>query len=322
MEDATALWIEAPRSVRLRREPLPPLGEEEVEIEALFSGISRGTERIVFEGKVPESEVERMRCPLQAGDFPAPVKYGYAAVGRVVSGSPELKGRPVFCLHPHQDRFAAPKDMIAALPDGVPPERAVLGANMETALNIVWDAGVLPGDRVAVVGAGVVGLLAARLAAKVPGTAVTLVDVDPAKQELAEGFGCRFAGPDERPQDCDVVIHSSGQPSGLDSALEMAGFEATVVEASWYGEKPVTVELGGPFHSRRLRLVSSQVGTVAAARRARRTHGQRLAQALGFLADPALDRLISGETAFSDIAGAYAGILADPATLCHRIRYR
>ena len=139
-------------------------------VETRFSGISRGTEALVFRGGVPRAERARMRAPLQAGSFPFPVKYGYAAVGRVVEGPPDLVGRAVFVLHPHQDRFAAPAAMAVPLPAGVPLGRAVLGANMETALNIVWDAGATACDRIAVVGAGVVGALAGWLCARLPGS--------------------------------------------------------------------------------------------------------------------------------------------------------
>lgn len=321
MTTATAFWIAAPGTVELRRETLAATSRHEAKVETLYSGISRGTERLVFRGEVPASEHARMRCPLQGGELPGPVKYGYAAVGRILDGPPALRGRDVFCLHPHQDRFTAPADMALLLPAGVPPERAILAANMETAVNILWDSGCLAGDRVAVVGAGVVGLLVAYLAARLPGTAVTLVDIDASKSAIAKRLDCRFALPDEAPADCDVVVHASGHPAGLKTALEAAGFEATVVEASWYGDKNVEVALGGAFHSRRLTLVSSQVGSVAPARRARRTHGDRLAFALSLLADPLLDLLISGESRFLDLPQDYAGVLDDPTTLCHRIRY-
>ncbi|MBA3325886.1 MAG: dehydrogenase, partial [Rhodobacteraceae bacterium] len=146
-----ALWIAGPGRAELR-DVAEASGE--VVVETAFSGISRGTEALVFAGRVPEAERGRMRCPFQEGDFPFPVKYGYAAVGRAVEGPEGLRGRDVFVLHPHQDRFAAPAATCVPLPAGVPPGRAVLAANMETALNVVWDAGVGPCDRVAVVGAG------------------------------------------------------------------------------------------------------------------------------------------------------------------------
>jgi threonine dehydrogenase-like Zn-dependent dehydrogenase len=318
---ARALWILGPGRAGIRDAAAPPPGPGEVRVRALFGGISRGTESLVLRGGVPESERDRMRCPFQEGDFPFPVKYGYALVGVVEAGAPELLGRVVFCLHPHQTRFTVPADAVHPLPAAVPPGRAVLAANMETALNALWDAGVRPGDRVAVVGGGVVGCLVARLAAAIPGTETTLVDLDPARAALAVAFGAGFARPEDAPRDCDLVFHASGSPAGLSTALACAGFEARVVELSWYGDAPVQAMLGGAFHSRRLSILSSQVGSVAAPRRARWTHARRLAKALDLLADPRLEALISGETAFSALGEGYAAALADPATLCHRIRY-
>ncbi len=234
---------------------------------------------------------------------------------------PSSIGRDVFVLHPHQDRFAAPASMAVPLPAGVPAGRAVLGANMETALTVVWDAGALPCDRIAVVGAGVVGALAGWLCAQVPGAEVTLIDVNPERAVLAAALGCRFAAPEAAPTDCDVVIHASASEAGLATALRAAGVEATVIEASWYGDRPVALSLGGAFHSRRLRLVASQVGMVPAARRARWSNRRRLEAALALLADPALDALISGESRFEDLPAEYGSILAGPGTLCHRVAY-
>ncbi len=314
-----ALWIEAQRQAVLRAEA-DPAGE--VLVETQFSGISRGTEALVFAGRVPPSEQSRMRAPLQDGEFPCPVKYGYAAVGSVVAGPEALLGRDVFVLHPHQDRFAAPAAMCLPLPAGLPPGRAVLGANMETALNVVWDAGAGPCDRIAVVGAGTVGALASWLCAQLPGAEVTLIDINPGRATLAEVLGCRFALPGAAPERCDVVIHASASAEGLACALDAAGPEAVVVEASWYGAGAVPVPLGAAFHAERLRLVSSQVGRLPPGRAPRWTHRRRLAAALDLLRAPALEALISGETDFAEIAGAYGAILDDPDTLCHRIRYR
>ncbi len=315
---ARALWLTGPGMAELRE---TGLGTGTVEIRMLYSGISRGTEALVAAGRVPEGERERMRCPLQEGDFPFPVKYGYSAVGAVVAGSADFRGRLVFVLHPHQDRFRVEPAMVVPLPGEVPPERAILAANMETALNIVWDGGIAPGDRVAVVGAGVVGVLVGCLAARMPGTEVWLVDVNPERAALAEGLGCRFAMPAAAPAECDVVVHASASAAGLATAIGCAGLEARVVEASWYGEGVVPVPLGGAFHSRRIRLVSSQVGRLPAERAARWSHRRRLETALGLLAEPALESLVSGETAFEALPGTYGAILADPATLCHRVRY-
>ena len=313
-----ALWLVAPGLAEIRE---AGLGSGILEVRTLYTGISRGTEALVAAGRVPASERQRMRCPMQEGEFGFPVKYGYSAVGVVQTGSEGLTGRTVFALHPHQDRFRLEEAMAVPVPEEVPPGRAILAANAETALNAVWDAGITAGDRVAVVGAGVVGALVGYLAARMPGAEVWLVDVNAERAALAEGLGCRFATPDGAPGDCDVVVHASATAEGLGTAIGCAGLEARVVEASWYGEGTVAAPLGGAFHSRRLALVSSQVGRVPAGRAARWSHRRRLQVALALLADPALEALVSGETAFEDLPGAYGGILADPGTLCHRVRY-
>jgi len=292
---------------------------EGMPVETLFTGISRGTERLVFDGLVPPSEAERMRVPGQEGEFSFPVKYGYSAVGQVLEG--EHAGHHIFTLHPHQTHFRVPESMATVLPEGLPPKRAVLGANMETAVNILWDSGASAGDTIVVIGAGVVGALTGYLAAKLPGTHVTLIDVNPERARVATALGCHFALPNDAPTDCDTVIHCSATESGLQLALKLAGQEATVVEASWFGGHTATLPLGGPFHSRRLRLVSSQVGHLPATRLPRWTHQRRIAKALELLCDDTLDVLISGETDFRDLPHHYGEILADPDTLCHRIRY-
>lgn len=283
----------------------------EARVRTLFSGISRGTERLVLEGRVPASEHERMRAPLQQGQFPFPVKYGYCATGIVEEGPDDLAGRTVFCLHPHQDMFVAPAAMLVPVPDGVPPRRATLAANAETALNAHWDAGTGPADRIVVVGAGVVGLLVAFIAARLPGADVTVVDVDEARASVVEKLGARFALPDAAPADADVVFHASASPAGLATALAAAGQEAAVVELSWYGAREVAAPLGAAFHSRRLRLVSSQVGQVSPGRRPRWTYRRRLEAALALLADgDALDVLVAEDIAFADAPGRLPELLA------------
>jgi threonine dehydrogenase-like Zn-dependent dehydrogenase len=291
-------------------------------VRALYGALSRGTERLVFAGRVPETEYERMRAPFMDGAFPFPVKYGYSTVGRVEDGPRDLVGRVVFALYPHQSVFTIPAHAATAVPDGVPPARAVLAANMETALNALWDAAPGPADRIAVVGAGVLGALTARLCGRIPGAQVTLVDIEPKRSELAATLGVAFALPDAAPEDCDLVIHASASAAGLATALRLAGLEATVLELSWYGSGEVAVPLGGAFHSRRLRLVSSQVGSVAASRRARWDHGRRRAAALALLDDPVLDTLIAPAIAFDDLPARLPDILG-PASgvLCQLIRY-
>lgn len=322
MNEARAFWIAAPGRGEMRSAALPPLRPDEVLVRALASGISRGSESLVFLGRVPKSQFAAMRCPFQEGEFPAPVKYGYASVGVIEQGATALLGRRVFCLHPHQDRYVVPDAAVIPVPDGVPDARAVLAANMETALNGLWDGAPRPGDRIAVVGAGTVGCLMAALAARIPATAVELVDIDPARAGIAATLGCGFALPEHARGECDLVIHASGAAAGLATALGLAGFEATVLEMSWYGDAMVPAPLGEAFHSKRLCLRSSQVGAVAAARRARWPHRRRLALALELLADPVFDRLLTGECAFDALPATMQRLAADPAgTLCQVVRY-
>jgi threonine dehydrogenase-like Zn-dependent dehydrogenase len=323
MSDQRALWYVARGRADLRPVTLPPEPAAGLaRVRTLWSALSRGTERLVFNGLVSGPERERMRAPLQEGEFPYPVKYGYCAVGVVEAGPPELAGRTVFGLHPHQERFDAPLHLLAPVPDGVPARRAVLAANMETALNALWDSGAGPGDRIVVVGAGVVGLLVAFLAGGLPGADVTLVDTDLSRAGIARHLGCRFQKPLDAPGGADVVFHASAQPAGLACALACAGREATIVELSWYGDRTVGVPLGLAFHSQRLRLVSSQVGEVSPGRRPRWSHGRRLAKALALLADPRLDALITEEVAFADLAAALPRLLAPGAPgLCTAVRY-
>ena len=321
MTIARALWYVKPGVAELKPVTLGMPQPGEARVRMLFSGVSRGTERLVSQGLVPASEHERMRAPLQEGAFPFPVKYGYCAVGMVEDGPADILGRTVFCLHPHQDMFAAPAGMLAPVPDGVPARRATLAANMETALNAHWDAATGPGDRIVVVGGGIVGLLVAHLAARFPGVDVTLVDVDPARKPIAEALGARFALPGAAPKDADVVFHTSASPAGLATALGCAGMEAKVIELSWYGEKEVAAPLGGAFHSRRLQLISSQVGQVSPARRIRWSYRRRLETALALLATPALDQLVTAEIAFADAPKLLPALLADSKALAPVIKY-
>jgi 2-desacetyl-2-hydroxyethyl bacteriochlorophyllide A dehydrogenase len=319
---ARAFWTVAPGQGELRAETLAPPGPGEVLVRTLTSGISRGTEALVFQGRIPASQHAIMRCPFQSGDLPFPVKYGYASVGVVEAGLAELVGQRVFALYPHQDRYVLPAEAVLPVPDAVPTPRAVLAANMETALNGLWDAAPRLGDRISVIGAGVVGALAAALAARLPGTEVELIDIDPGRATLAEKLGVRFALPEAASPERDLVIHASGNPDGLARALGLAGFEATVLELSWYGDKPVPLPLGEAFHSRRLVLRSSQVGAVAPAQRPRWTYRRRLALALSLLEDPVFDALLTGETPFDDLPRTLARLAAAPGgTLCHRILY-
>jgi NADPH:quinone reductase-like Zn-dependent oxidoreductase len=319
---ARAFWIAAPGRGEIRPEVLPAPAAGEVVVRAVYGAISRGTEALVFQGRVPVSEYDRMRAPFQAGRFPAPVKYGYSNVGQIEQGPGELRGRHVFVLYPHQTRYVVPAQAAYPVPDDVPPQRAVLAANLETAVNGLWDAAPALGDRIAVIGAGTVGCLVAWLAARMPGCSVELVDVNPQRESIARALGVRFASPDTASENADLVIHASGAPSGLDAALRIAGFEATILEMSWYGNEVVPVALGAAFHARRLTLKSSQVGAVAAPQRARWDTRRRMQLTLALLTDAVLDVLITGESDFDALPRVMAQLAAAPGnTLCHRIRY-
>jgi len=321
-ETGRALWYVAPGQSEIRDEPLGPLPAGAVRVRARHGAISRGTEALVAHGRVPVSEFQRMRAPFMTGAFPFPVKYGYAIVGSVESGPAELMGRTVFALHPHQTVFDVPAAAAVAVPAGVPAARAVLAANMETALNAVWDAGPGPWGSVAVVGAGVVGALTGLLLRDLAAADVTLVDIDPARAAVAAAFGLKFAAPGEAPGECALVVHASASAAGLATALGLAGDEATILELSWYGDAQVPVPLGGAFHSRRLRLVASQVGTVAPSHRRDWTHRRRLEKALELLADARLDVLFEPSVAFEELPAALPRILgAQSGILCQRIDY-
>jgi 2-desacetyl-2-hydroxyethyl bacteriochlorophyllide A dehydrogenase len=321
-DEARAFWIVAPGRGEIRAEVLPVPAGDDVVVQTLFSGISRGTESLVFAGRVPPSEWTRMRAPFQEGDFSGAVKYGYINVGRVECGPPELKGRNVFTLYPHQTRYVVPAPWVHLLPPDVPPQRAILAANVETAVNGVWDASPRVGDRVVVIGAGTVGCLVAWLVSRLQSCEVQLVDINPQRRRIAEALGVSFARPGDTMREADIVIHVSGSPEGLQHALEIAAFEATIVEMSWFGDRLVPLALGGAFHSRRLTVKSSQVGHVATSQRARWDTRRRMAYALSLLADPALDVLVTGESAFDDLPQVMARLAEEPGdTLCHRIRY-
>ncbi len=318
---AQACWVSEANKAELREERLAPPEEGEALVRTLFSAISRGTETLVFQGRVPASEHHRMRAPFQEGDFDGALKYGYINVGIVEEGPEPLVGRRVFCLYPHQTRYVVPVAALSVLPEGLESTRALLLAGMETALNALWDAAPKIGDKISVVGGGVVGCLCAYLAARVPGTQVELIDTNADRATVASALAIPFALPEEARSDADLVIHVSGSEEGLRTAFRLAGREATIVEVSWFGDQQVSLPLGEAFHSQRLRLVSSQVGALPASQLARWDHGRRLECAMGLLVDPVLEHLSDGESNFSDLPQALARVAEEPGALCHRIRY-
>ncbi|MGY0064937.1 zinc-dependent alcohol dehydrogenase [Streptomyces sp. LZ34] len=319
---ARAFWLRSPGHGELRDVPLPEPGPDNVVVRALFSGVSRGTETLVFRGGVPESQYAAMRAPFQEGEFPGPVKYGYLNVGVVEEGPAALLGRTVFSLYPHQTRYVVPASAVTPVPESVPAARAVLAGTVETAVNALWDAAPLIGDRIAVIGAGMVGASVAAVLARYPAVRVQLVDAQPARAGIAAALGVDFALPEEAAGDCDLVVHASATEAGLARALELLAPEGTVLELSWYGDRRVSLPLGEAFHSRRLVVRSSQVGTVSPARGSRRTFADRLALALELLADPALDALVTGECAFEELPEVLPRLASGELPgLCHRVRY-
>ncbi|MFI6761160.1 zinc-binding alcohol dehydrogenase [Micromonospora sp. NPDC050417] len=320
--EARSFWLRSPGVGEIRSTPLPDPGPDDVLVRSLHSGVSRGTETLVFRGGVPTDQYATMRAPFQEGDFPAPVKYGYLNVGVVQEGPAALLGRIVFCLYPHQSAYVVPATAVTVVPDGVPPARAVLAGTVETAVNALWDAAPLVGDRVTVVGAGMVGACVAALLARFPGVRVQLVDTDPGRADLAVALGVEFASPAEAATGRDLVVHASATSAGLQRSLDLLAPEGTVVDLSWYGDRPVNLSLGGSFHSGRLTIRSSQVGTVSPARSARRSYADRLALALDLLREPAFDALITGTSRFDDLPDVLDRLAAGtlPA-LCHLITY-
>nr|WSZ97424.1 zinc-binding alcohol dehydrogenase [Streptomyces sp. NBC_00857] len=319
---ARAFWLRSPGHGEIRDVSLPAPGDDDVVVRALCSGVSRGTETLVFRGGVPESQHTAMRAPFQDGDFPGPVKYGYLNVGLVEEGPRHLLGRTVFCLYPHQSRYVVPASAVTPVPDGVPAGRAVLAGTVETAVNAVWDAAPLIGDRIAVVGAGMIGCSVAAVLATYPSVRVQLVDSEPSRAAIAGKLGVDFALPEDALGDCDLVVHASATEQGLARSLELLAPEGTVLELSWYGDRRISLPLGEAFHSRRLVLRASQVGAVSAARRSSRTFADRLALSLDLLADPAFDALITGECAFEELPRELPRIAAgDLPGLCHRVLY-
>jgi len=319
---ADAFWVREPRRGEIRAERLPEPGPGEVLVRTLHSGVSRGTETLVFRGGVPQSQRAAMRAPFQGGELPGPVKYGYLSVGQVERGPDELVGRTVFCLHPHQTAYVVPASAVVPVPGDVPARRAVLAGTVETALNALWDLGPLVGDRVTVVGAGMVGCCVARLLAGIPAAEVALVDVDPGRAGVAERLGVAFESPRDAARQRDAVVHTSATASGLQLSLDLLAPEGTVLDLSWYGDQRVHLALGGAFHSGRLAIRASQVGAVAPARRASRTPADRLALALRLLRDPAYDALLTGESPFAQLPDVMAALEDGrlPA-LCHTIAY-
>ncbi|AUZ36491.1 dehydrogenase [Arthrobacter sp. PGP41] len=319
---ATAYWTTAREHGELRPEELPTPGPDEALVRALYSGISKGTEMVVHAGAVPPRVAEEMRAPRQEGTFPGPVKFGYLSVGVVEEGPEGWPGQRVFCLNPHQDRYVVPVGSLTKIPDDVPSRRAVLTGTVETAVNALWEAGPRLGDRIAVVGAGLVGGMVATLLRTFPLQRLQLVDLDARRRHLADSLGVDFAHPDDALADCDIVFHCSASQEGLERSLQLVGDEGDVIEMSWYANREVTLPLGEDFHARRLSIRASQVGVVARARRHRRTSADRLDLAVSLLKDPVFDTFLTGISPFAELPGTVQDLANGKfEALCHVIEY-
>ena len=319
--EAQAYWVTESGHGELRPEAIPTPGPQEALVRTLYSGVSRGTERVVHEGRVPERVADLMHAPHQEGDFPGPVKYGYLSVGVVEQGPDAWIGKTVFSLHPHQDFYVVPTNQLTAIPEDVPARRAVLTGIVEVAINALWEAGPRLGDRVAVVGGGLVGGVLATILRKYPLGRLQLVDADAEKRNLAEKLNINFALPDEAENDCDIVFHCSASNEGLKLSLQLAGDDSDVIELSWFADKEVTLPLGEDFHARRLTIRSSQVGAVALPRRHRRTNAQRLELAAAILKDPVFDTFLSSECQFQNLPTSLVKLFERPGGFCHVVAY-
>ena len=320
-----ALWYVGERQAELRLHALPELAPDQVRVASLYSALSRGTESLVWRQQVPKALAQEMRAPFQDGEFGAQVKYGYCSVGQVVGLGPSVtaveRGQVVFCLHPHQDIYQVPASALTVVPEGVPAKRAVLAANLETALNAVWDAAPGPGDRITVVGAGVLGALSAWLCAQIPATRVQLVDLQADKARLAQALGAQFCLPAQAGGEQDLVIHASTSQAGLALSLELAGTEAQVIELSWYGDQSPAVPLGRAFHSRRLSLKSSQVGRIPPHRAPRWDYARRLQTVMTLLQSSDLDLLLGPELTLAELPAALPELLGAAGAMCQVVGY-
>jgi 2-desacetyl-2-hydroxyethyl bacteriochlorophyllide A dehydrogenase len=307
--EAVSVWLPRAREVELRRESVANVQPSDVRIAAIASAISHGTEMLVFRGLVPEGL--ELDLPTLRGSFTFPIKYGYASVGRVVEAGADVGclavGDAVFVHHPHQSTYVVPATMPIRLPDGLDPLLGVFLANVETAVNVVVDAAPRLGERVAVFGQGVVGLLITQLLRRTGVSQIVVVEPVAQRRDLALALGADVALESGGSiSDVDLAIEVSGNAAALDAALNSVAFGGTVVVASWYGTKTVPLMLGGAFHRRRLRIVSSQVSTIDAALQPRWTHQRRLALASQLLSELELTSLITHRFPIDRAAEAFA----------------
>jgi 2-desacetyl-2-hydroxyethyl bacteriochlorophyllide A dehydrogenase len=304
---------------------VPPPGPGEVRVRSITSAISHGTEMLVYRGEVPEGTA--LDLPTFAGDFSFPIKHGYATVGRVTEAGPGVEHLSpndlVFAHHPHQETFTVPAAMPVSLPDGTDPSAGVFFANLETALNVVHDTPLHLGETALVFGQGVVGLLVTQLLKRAGADRVLAVEPMEGRRELALEVGADAAfEPDEdlleRVQEAtggrgaDVAVEASSSGAALQAAVDAVAVEGTVVVASWYGTKPVTLSLGGHFHRGRVKVRSSQVGRISPELGPRWDRARRTEAVLGLLPRLRLKELVSHRIPFEDAPRAYRLVDEEP----------
>jgi 2-desacetyl-2-hydroxyethyl bacteriochlorophyllide A dehydrogenase len=312
MNHAKSLWFEEAGKAVFREDELPDLRKGWCCIDTSYSAISPGTERLVFLGDVPNDLFSQMKTAYMGGDFAFPLKYGYSLVGRIIDGSFERIGQTVHILHPHQNRCVVREEDAFPVPDDIPSKRATLASNMETAVNAVWDSGLTIGERALVVGFGIVGSLVARLLSFFPGVEVTITDNNPLKLSLAEKMEFDVQSPDNKSNAFDVAFHASGDPNGLQSAIDSVGFEGRVVELSWYGKKEVSLNLGGSFHSMRKKILSSQVSSIPPQFRSKWDFNKRKSLVFEFLARDVFDTHITHSYPFDDLVRVFDDLKTPP----------
>jgi len=320
MTNTTALWHLSEQESAIRSQSLPELKADKCRIESLFSLVSSGTESLVANGEVPTDLHDSMQVPYMEGDFSFPVKYGYSLVGKVVEGSHNLVGQQVHLLHPHQQHCVVNEADITIIPAGIPPQRAVLASNVETALNAIWDSRLSAGDRVLIIGMGLIGSLVARLASQFPATQVSVADTDPARLALAREQGFSQYEPSDAP--FDVAFHSSGSSAGLQTAIDAVGYEGKVIELSWYGTRSAEVKLGGSFHQQRKQIISSQVSQLPSHQQSRWDYRRRKQTVLNLLQDDGWDDFLTATVDFPEAPALFDKLRqGDRSQLSWTIRY-
>ena len=259
-------WIDKKNKGYFKFGEISSINSNEIVVKTLFSGISYGTEKLVYSGKVPKSQRNLMKCPYQEGDFGNDIKYGYINVGKVVDGDKSYLGNNIFSLYPHQDFYKIPSNEALIIPNKIPLSRCLLIPNLETAINAVWDTLPSAGDRILVIGAGIVGLLTAYLINKIPGVNLFIVDKDPSKRKITKKLGINFLDAIPKKFDARFIYECTGDHRILNSLKNNITVNSTICVLSWYGDKKSDIALGENFFSKRAKLIMSQVSKISPAR--------------------------------------------------------